>query len=754
MQFHMRSPAILLTLCLVAIAGAVALTMMLALIQPSVEARIRTIANDFPILLMPQDERRTIVGLAAGGALAERQFDTAEDFGNKGTSAFRALVFERTDFVEDPDMLETYEAINSFFDRQNSIAAILTAETVDVAVSANPDGTGPVELIKVTTTPVRSIFSLPAQFWIQLGSGLVVIVIAAFFVSLRSRSFAVWSLALAGLGITGSAFTAAIYSSRAIGMNGTTLEALSFINHIFTFSFGVGIIFLFAIYPARVLSPTRLIFVPVICVLVLLSYHLQIVPIDLVRAQNLMGLLLIGIVIMVIWQYRATRGNPADRAALLWLGLSVLFGSAAFVLLVSTPILFGYDGLITQAFGFVLLAMIYVGTALSLLRYRLFDIGRWSYRVLFYSAVIVGLILVDLLFVLTLQMSARTSLALSSIVAVVVYFPVRDFIVERYLQRRAQDLPELYRRTVAVAYRFDAPSKQEAWREVLERAFEPGHMERSEANAVHTVSLHNEGLEMHLPAYPWSDPLVLGLARRGGRLFDGQDIRLVEELADIVSAAETDRMSYERGAREERQRIARDLHDDVGATLLSGLHARDENQRQESLVEALSDIRQIAHDLAGRDVTVERLVAQLRHESRGRAELHGSRIEWALGSADDSEIALPYHFHRNLSAIHREALSNALKHGEKGLIRIATEIEDNKLVLTICNETEIEERKAATGRGARAGKAAIAAPRLEDGMGLHSIETRAAELGGTASISEQPGRFTLTTILPLPDQPA
>ena len=60
----------------------------------------------------------------------------------------------------------------------------------------------------------------------------------------------------------------------------------------------------------------------------------------------------------------------------------------------------GREGLVTQASGFILLAMIYAGIAFAVSRYRLFDIGRWSYRILIYAGMIVALLVLDIAFVL------------------------------------------------------------------------------------------------------------------------------------------------------------------------------------------------------------------------------------------------------------------------------------------------------------------------------------------------------------------
>jgi len=711
MRFHVQSPAFLLTAFILIILTATASAFYAVLSQPTLDRPIQTRSNQIPLIDLA-GEWRPLVGLA------------------DSTKASPGLEFEPQDFIEDPDMLPDYAAVDRFLERQGQISQILQAEKAEVST-----GGGTAQIVPVS--PWRTVDTLPLTFWIQVVSGLAVILIAAFFLALRPRNFAVSAFAFAGLGITGAAYTAAIYSSRQLGMDPGLLLTLSVLNHVFTVGFGVGIIGLFAVYPVRIVNPWRVIVpVAVISYGANLLYRLGALPHDIVMLQNVVALLLIGILVMIFLQYRATRGRPADRAALIWLGLSVISGSATFVLLVIIPVALGREGLVTQAFGFILLAMIYVGTAFAVARYRLFDIGRWSYRILFYAGMILLLLAIDLGLILALQMPERTSLAAASVVMVLLYFPLRDLAHEKFFRKSEQNRPDLYRQAMATAYKFGPTAQQTAWMGVLEQAFRPGHVEIA-AIAPDTVAITNEGIEMHVPAYPWAGPVSLGFAAQGRRLFARQDAALVEELAEITAAAYADRLSYEKGAEEERQRIARDLHDDVGATLLSGLHAQDEGRRQETLVEALSDIRRIAHDLAGRETVTERFIAQLRHDTRERLRAHDVMLDWPLGSADDDGAVLPYRFHHNAAAMVREAVSNAIKHGGAGIISVTSEIVKDRLEIRVSNPVgQVEAGQAATPG--------------DDGIGLRNIASRAAELGGAMTSGKEGGRYVVTVSLPLP----
>ena len=126
---------------------------------------------------------------------------------------------------------------------------------------------------------------------------------------------------------------------------------------------------------------------------------------------------------------------------------------------------------------------------------------------------------------------------------------------------------------------------------------------------------------------------------------------------------------------------------------------------------------------------MERLVAQLRHDMRQRVQAQDRGFEWPLGGADEDHTVLPYRFHHSLSAMVREAVSNALKHGSGG-IRVTAEIEDGQVRMDISNAVTAAQASDA------------------EGIGLKNMASRAAELGGSARGGLHDGRFLVSIMLP------
>lgn len=649
--------------------------------------------------------------------------------------------------IEDPDMLGSYAVRRQFFAAQDRLMAMarqaLAADRPLRGLVAGPDGQ--TRLVALPVTARSRAADLPASFWVQLGCGTVILAIAAAFLALRAGRGSgpdgaaapegLGGFVLAGLGAGVSAFTAALYSSRGLAMDGTVLLRASVGNHLFALLFGLGLIALFARYPRPVLARRWLVLAAVAFGVQALAYRMELLPHAAANLQLAVGLLFAGILALVVAQHRATRGNPADRAALRWLGFSTVLGSGVFVALVALPVALQQNSVMSQGMAFLPLCAIYLGTALAFARYRLFDLDRWALRILFHLGVVALLVAVDIAVLVTLSLSGPASMASAVALVGLAYFPLRDLVFDRLSAGHRPDLAAIHAGAVNVAFQIDPAAKAEAWGNLLKRLFAP--LQAGPAGrAVAAPAIADEGLALLIPAQGGAPALRLGHAGDGRRLFHAADVALAAQVLHLVQAAEADRAAYEAALHQERRRIARDLHDDVGASLLSALHAGSGAQRQDFLLDALADLRQIATGLAGRPVTLEAQIAEMRAESRNRAEARGCTLDWPLGSADDAAQLLSYATRRNLTALHREALSNALAHGAGGPIRIRADHDGS--MLRYLMENPLRDTRPETGGGPHRG------------AGSGNMRSRADAMGARLHSAADPARGVWRLELDLP----
>ena len=232
--------------------------------------------------------------------------------------------------------------------------------------------------------------------------------------------------------------------------------------------------------------------------------------------------------------------------------------------------------------------------------------------------------------------------------------------------------------------------------------------------------------------------------KRGANEFDAEDQRLIEMLAAHAAVAIENARLYERARElsivEERNRLARDLHDSVaqklfGAVLTaeaaSTLLAQDAGQArvqldrlQELVGEALDELRSLVFELRPPALETEGLATTLRKHVDVLRRVHRRAIELRIAGTP----RLSPRADAEVFRIAQEALQNALRHSRAERVELSVEARDGLLVLAVADD----------GDGFDASDPAVRSRRL----GLTSMEERARELGGTLVIDSRAGEGT------------
>jgi len=568
------------------------------------------------------------------------------------------IALEASDLVEEPDTFESYEQIQRFMQRQSALAALLR----DGQLALDIDRAGH-ESTATLIPSRRPLADLPLAFWVQIITGAGSLLIGAWVMAMRPGDIVTRLFALSGLMILVSAYSAAIYSSRELAIDGGLFRTLSALNHVGALGFGMAMIAMFLVYPRRLVPLWSLWLVPAIFAPWLAADILHLLPSQTIGMQVptlIEMLLIVGIVGL---QWFVNRKDPRARAALSWLGLSVVVGAGAFVSLITAPVLFATPPAMQQGYAFGFFLLIYAGLALGVGRYRLFDLSEWAFRILFYTGGTLLLLAIDASLIVLLHLQHATSFGIALLAVGFIYLPLRGKLWDRFVTRKNLEEHELFRSVIDVSLAASAPERSERWRELLEQLFDPLAIEPSASN-VDAVRIRDEGLEVLLPAVADSPALVLRYPWRGQRLFGTAHQKLAGELVRLMRYTEESRTAYERGSLAERRRIARDLHDDVGARLLSGLYKTDLRDTQRIVREAIADIRTIVSGLSTDQPLLGQMIAALRHETGERLTPAGLDMNWPIGEIDDVQLPLDYVIFRSLTSAHREIISNIIRHAK------------------------------------------------------------------------------------------
>jgi signal transduction histidine kinase len=210
----------------------------------------------------------------------------------------------------------------------------------------------------------------------------------------------------------------------------------------------------------------------------------------------------------------------------------------------------------------------------------------------------------------------------------------------------------------------------------------------------------------------------------------------------------------EREREEERSRISRELHDELGQAigslgLVLYLLERHLVAPSAAALENMADMREL---LAGLADNMKRLVADLRPSLLDRLGLSEALAGLARERAAEPELridfdsAVPEGFAPPEGAkialyrIAQEAISNAIKHSATEWIGVSLRADDKEAVLEVA-----DRGKGFDARGAE--------PSLPRSFGLIGMRERCRSLGGEFSVSSSPGSGTLVSaIIPLGDE--
>lgn len=235
--------------------------------------------------------------------------------------------------------------------------------------------------------------------------------------------------------------------------------------------------------------------------------------------------------------------------------------------------------------------------------------------------------------------------------------------------------------------------------------------------------------------------LAIGITTVAGAALSARQIalrRLRQKLKAVEQAHALER---------ERARIARDLHDEIGAGLTeiamqTAWLRRDvaesappetvarADKACQAAIDLIRSVDAIVWAVNPANDTLDRFVSYLTQATEQFTDAAGLAVRFDV-PVHLPAMQLPGPIRHGLFLIVREAVNNAVKHAQCHLIRLSVQLDHNNL-LTITVEDD--------GRGF-----APADPN-HTGLGLESMQQRAADLGGSLTVSPQPAGGTRVAI--------
>ncbi len=177
----------------------------------------------------------------------------------------------------------------------------------------------------------------------------------------------------------------------------------------------------------------------------------------------------------------------------------------------------------------------------------------------------------------------------------------------------------------------------------------------------------------------------------------------------------------------ERKRIAADLHDDLGAKLLTIVHTSESERISTLAREALEEMRLSVRGLTGKPVRLADALGDWRAEVVGRLGQAG--IDGSWDAPEDLPQTLSARAYVQTTRILREATSNVIKHSGAQTCSVSACITDGDFLLIVQDNGD--------------GISSELEGKLDRGHGLASMKNRAKQLQGQCLVESGPGYGTV-----------
>ena len=633
-----------------------------------------------------------------------------------------AIELQPGDFIEEPDVVSTRSTYRRFFERQALIVRILQSENPRLETESG-------EVIPVTLHEEP----LPASpgFWVQLFVGNIGLLVGAAVLAFQRSNMGARHLFVTGLGLSISASAAAIYSSRPIAIDGETFQLLSNLNFLGVLVFCCGFLCLMWNYPKPVfnrrIAPGW--YLLMLAVFLVDAFAL-IESMDLTRRIPPVATLIMAAAMLVV-QWRHSEGDPLTRQSLRWFVFVTLSGSTFFTLFILVPPLFRLELVVSQAAAFLAFLTIYVGLAVGVARYPLFDLQQYWMKSLIWLAGALLVIAVNLAIVSVLGLSGSTAIWMLLASLLVVAIPLKIAGTQYFLNRASRNFHHHLPRIVERMARSDIQDLGALWERQIQDIFRPLDMKREAVTVVKPV-VAKRGLGLVVPMIDSPDSLHLEYADEGTRLFNSLDVTLIETLISLFDISRSRQHLADEARLEERGRLRRDIHDTLGGRLLTIMHSASDERVESESRQAMGELRDILSAVDGDSILFSGLLDQWEQQLGLQVQASHAALDWQVEDRlqhQDWQVAGKDRL--NLGRILREAVTNALRHAEAAVVRINFDWNESELVIVISNNGLIGDPD-----------------QWQPGYGLKSIRERAEELQAQVEWQVEQGWLHLVLTIP------
>jgi signal transduction histidine kinase len=331
----------------------------------------------------------------------------------------------------------------------------------------------------------------------------------------------------------------------------------------------------------------------------------------------------------------------------------------------------------------------------------------------------------DLLFVSVFSLGQFASQTLAVFISLGVYSWVRQWILNHLLGSNMLTTERMFEQLYRIAREVEAhPQRTPALlAQLLRELFEPMEV-TIVAQPVAATRVAGDGSTMLVPvprlggdADAPDSAVAVRFAHRGRRLFTAEDARLTDRIVEQLRRAVAFDKAVEQGRNEERLRLAQDLHDDIGARLLTLMYKAPSPDIEDYIRHTLQDLKTLTRGLAAPSHRLSHAAAEWKADLTQRLAAAQIALDWTFEFDDDVMLSVVQW--SALTRVLRELISNTIAHSLAQRVGIEFRLHEDRLDLVVSDD--------GSGRNPRA---------WSHGLGLGGVRKRVKQLGGEVAWRE------------------
>jgi signal transduction histidine kinase len=325
----------------------------------------------------------------------------------------------------------------------------------------------------------------------------------------------------------------------------------------------------------------------------------------------------------------------------------------------------------------------------------------------------------DLLFAALFSMGQFASVTLALFVTLGIYSGARQWLLNQLRSSSVLTTERMFESLYRVAREVEArPDRSSSLlMKLLRELFEPLEAEIIEKHS-HATRVLRGGSTLLVPVPDLTNhdlgtpqSVLIRFGQRGRRLFTSEDARLTDRVVEQLRRAVAYDSAVEQGRSEERSRLAQDLHDDIGARLLTLMYKAQSPEMEDYVRHTLQDLKTLTRGLAAPNHPLSHAAAEWKTDLTQRLTVAHITLDWSFSM--DSDVFLTVVQWSGLTRVIRELVSNVIAHSKATHLDVELQLENDRFDLSITDDGIGSNPKA-----------------WSHGLGLGGVRKRVKQLGG------------------------